>query len=66
MILGFFFPKLDASNVFLKVAPLDQVLDLVLQFGALLCGMPKILVIRTILVLISVWLMLEWVRTAHK
>ena len=51
---GFFFLGLAALDVFLDVASLDQVLDLVLQLGALLCDMPNILVIRIVFVLISI------------
>ena len=63
---GFFFPWLATSNVFLEVAPLDQVLDLILQLGALFCGVPNILMIRTILVLINVRSMSKWDRAAHE
>ena len=64
--MGFFFLGLAALDVFFEVAFLDQVLDLVLQLGALFCGVPNILMIRTIFVLISVWSMSEWVMMAHE
>ena len=44
----------------------DQVFDLILQFGALLYGVPNVFVIRTVFVLISVWPVSERVRTKHE
>ena len=48
------------------MAPFDQVLDLILQLSALLCGMPNILVIRIVFVLVNVRPMSEWVRATHE
>ena len=53
-------------DVFLEVAPLDQVLDLVFQLSVLFYCVPNILVIRIIFVLINVRPMSEWVRAAHE
>ena len=45
---------------------LDQVFDLILQFVALLRGVPNVFVTRTIFVPISVWPMSERVRMVHE
>ena len=61
LVLGFFFLELASLDVFLKVASLYQILNLILQLGTLLCGMLNVFVIRT-----GVQSMSEWVRAAHE
>ena len=43
-----------------------QILDLVLQLGALLCGVPNVFVIRTLFIFIAVRFVSEWVRAAYE
>ena len=64
--MGFFFFGLATLDVLLEVAPLDQILDLVLQLSALLYGVPNVFGIRIVFILIGVRLMSEWVKAVHE
>ena len=66
LISGLFFFGLVALNILLEVTSLDQGVNLILQFGALLRDVHNVFVIRIVFVLISVWLVLEWVRIMHE
>ena len=66
LISSIFFLGLIALDILIEVTFVDQVFDLILQFGSLLHGVPNVFVIRTIFVFIDVWSVSEWVRSTHE
>ena len=66
LVLGLILLRLVFLDIFLEVTFPDQKLNFILQFGALLSGVPNIFVIGAVLVFVCVWPMSYRVKAMHK